>query len=162
MGDDAAGPYAVKLIEARYDLPPGASLVEAGTPGLELADCLARFDSVIVIDAVRAQGTPGEIKIYNHAALTDLPGSPALGPHEPGLVEALLTLELDGTGPREVLLVGIIPERIDAGTSLSPAVRASLERVIEIVTAELARRSLPLTAKSAPAAPDLWWERPAS
>lgn len=45
MGDDAAGPYLVRLLEARYELPPEVTLLDAGTPGPGFEDLLRGYDA---------------------------------------------------------------------------------------------------------------------
>ena len=37
MGDDAAGPTAVKLLEAGWEFSPEVEVIEGGTPGLDIA-----------------------------------------------------------------------------------------------------------------------------
>ena len=159
MGDDAAGPYAVKLIESRYALPEGVSAVEAGTPGFELAAIVGAFDVALIVDAVRADGPPGRLVRFDRAAITATGGDGAVGPHEPGLREALFVLEASGAGPREVLLFGVIPGRVDGGIGLTPEVHEALDAVVEEVVSEVRRRGITLEPLPAPAAPDLWWER---
>ena len=124
MGDDALGPYAVTLLEARYELPPEVELLELGTPGADLALHLDGLDAVVVVDTVKLPGAPGEIRLVDKAALlAKRPLLPA-SPHEPGLREALFALEFRGGAPREVRLVGVIPGPVELEVGLSAAVEA--------------------------------------
>jgi len=159
MGDDALGPYAVKLIEARYELPPEVELRELGTPGADLANHLAGLDAVVVLDTVKLRGAPGEVHVLDKAALlAKRPLLPA-SPHEPGLREALFALEFHGGGPREVRLVGVIPGAVELEVGLSPAVRDALPAVLAAALAELAALGAPAHLRAMPGEPDLWWER---
>lgn len=159
MGDDALGPYALKLVEARYELPPEVELLELGTPGADLALHLDGLDAAVVIDTVALRGAPGEIRLLDKAAL--LAKSPLLpvSPHEPGLREALFALEFQGAAPREVRLVGVIPGAVELEVGLSPAVQAALPAVLEAALRELAALGAPARPRAAPGEPDLWWER---
>jgi hydrogenase maturation protease len=159
MGDDALGPYAVKLLEARYELPPEVELRELGTPGADLALHLDGLDAVVVIDTVKLPGAPGEIRLVDKVALlAKRPLLPA-SPHEPGLREALFALEFRGGGPREVRLVGVIPGSVELEVGLSPAVEAALPAVLETAVGELAALGAPARLRAIPDVPDLWWER---
>lgn len=159
MGDDALGPAIVKHLEANYDFPEGVSVYDAGTPGLDLTPYIADARAVIFVDTVEAKGQAGELRQYRREAILKYAPLPRLNPHEPGLKEALLTLEFSGGGPGEVLLVGVIPQSVEPGVGLSPAVAAAVPAVIEVVVGELARLERPLVMKSTPGVPDLWWER---
>lgn len=165
MGDDAVGPYAVELLASRWRLPPGVSAFDAGTPGPDLADYLMDLDAVLVVDTVRAPGTtsrparPGQIRIFRKEEVEALPTSPRTSPHDPDLRQALLTAELAGRAPAEVLVVGVVPGRVELGTKLTPPVRAALSVVETVVVAELRRLGVEPERRSAPAAPRIWWER---
>jgi hydrogenase maturation protease len=159
MGDDALGPYAVKLLEARYELPPEVELRELGTPGADLALHLDGLDAAVVIDTVKLRGEPGEIRLlHKEALLAKRPLLPT-SPHEPGLREALFSLEFHGGAPGEVRLVGVIPGRVELEVGLSPAVQAALPAVLEAALAELAALGAPARLRAVPGVPDLWWER---
>ena len=157
MGDDAFGPYVVKLLEARYELP-GVELLELGTPGADLAMHLEGFDSVLVIDTVKMRGEPGELRLLDKAQLlAKKPVLPA-SPHEPGLREALFMLEFSGGAPREVRLVGVIPAAVELEVGLSPPVRASVPAAIDELLRQLTALGVSATPRAEPREPDLWWE----
>jgi len=159
QGDDALGPYLAETLSAKYEFAPGVTVLDAGTPGLDLTPFIAGLDALIVIDAVRASGAPGEFRSYRRAELLEKPPPQRLSPHDPGLKECLLTLELIGQSPAEVLLVGAIAGRLDTSVGLSDAVRAGLPQVEAAVLAELARLGVPARPRAHPAEPDLWWEK---
>ena len=124
--DDAVGPHVVRVVEARWTLPPGVAALDAGTPGYDLTAFLAGLDAVVLVDAVRAAGSPGEIRTFDKAALLEKPPILAVSPHEPGVREALLNAEFMGVIPPAVRLVGVIPARTGSGIGLSDAVRAGV------------------------------------
>jgi len=160
-GDDGLGPYAVRLLEAAWELPSGVEVLDAGTPGADLVSLLDGFAAAVVVDAVTARGAPGETRRYDRAEI--LRGAPrlALSPHEPGVREALLTLDFQGGGPEDVTLWGVVSESVEPGTSLSPSVRAALPALLEGVRAELRRLGAEPRLREKPRDPDIWWERPA-
>lgn len=165
MGDDALGPYAVELIESRWRFPPEVSVLDAGTPGPDLVDYLIDLDAVIVVDTVRsasmagASDPPGALRLYRREEVMALPTSPRTSPHDPDLRQALLTAELAGRAPAEVLLVGVVPERVELGTELSPSARESLSAVESVVVAELRRLGVEPERRVRPRGAHVWWER---
>jgi len=160
IGDDALGPTVIKVLEAEYEFPRGVSVQDLGTPGLDLTPYLAGVAAVIVVDTVRANGAPGEVRLYRRDEILKHPPQPRLSPHDPGLKEALLTVEFSGSGPSEMLLVGVIPGEVRTGVGLSAAVRAAVRPAVGEVVRELARLGVEPIARAVPGPPDLWWERP--
>jgi hydrogenase maturation protease len=160
MGDDALGPTVIKVLEAEYEFPGGVSVQDLGTPGLDLTPYLADIRALIVVDTVRASGVPGEARLYRRDEILKHPPQARLSPHDPGLKEALLTMEFAGNGPREVLLVGVIPAEVGTRIGLSPAVRAAVPGAVAEVVKELTRLGVAPRPRPTPADPDLWWERP--
>ena len=158
-GDDAVGPTAVKLLEAWWELGPEVAVVEAGTPGMDLVLALEMKRCAIIVDAVRAPGTPGEIRCFDKAALLRQTSGLTLSPHEPGLQDALRRLEFFGTGPLEVAFIGVIPGTLETGVGLSAKVLAALPRVAERVLLELSKRGVTARPRRRPLAPDLWWQQ---
>ncbi len=161
MGDDGIGPYAVELLDAEWALAPEVSLQDAGTPGPELVQFLMDKGAVIVIDTVRAAGKPGELHFYRRDEVMRMPTAPRLSPHDPDLRQALLTAELAGRAPEEVLVVGVVPGKVELGTELSPEVRSALPAIGSAVRAELDRLGHPAARRAHPRRPRIWWERPA-
>ncbi len=158
MGDDALGPHVVKLLEAGYELPGDVEVRELGTPGVALALDLEGLDAAVVVDTVKLAGSPGEIRLLDKERL--LGRSPMLptSPHEPGLREALFALQFRGGGPREVRLVGVIPEVVEMKIGLSPPVRAALPAALAEVVRQLAELGVPAMLRERPGEPDIWWE----
>lgn len=161
VGDDALGPWAVRMLEARYELDPAVTLIE-GTPGNDLVPHLTGTDAVIVVDTVKTAGEPGEMKLYRREGLMRTPPPARLNPHQPGLKEALFTLDLMGIGPREVLLVGVIPESVLTGVGMTRTVQRAVDRAVDQVILELARLGRPARPRAVPLEPAVWWEKEAT
>ncbi len=158
MGDDGVGPYVIRVLEAAYEIPEEVSVLDLGTPGLDLIPFMAGAEQIVLIDTVRAPGRPGEIRLYDRDEILKDLSRPRLSPHDPGVSEALSALELAGEGRKDLLLVGVIPERVATGVGLCPAVRAAVAIVAGIVAFELAGRGFPLRKRTPPGRPDIWWE----
>ena len=158
-GDDAVGPHVVKVLEARFALPPDVQVMDAGTPGYDLTSFMADVDAVILIDAVKAKGGPGEVLVYDKEALLKKAPILAMSPHEPGVREALLNAEFMGVAPKVVRLVGVIPASVATGIGLSPEVRAAVPAAVAKVLKELETLGVRAVERTPPVEPDLWWEK---
>jgi hydrogenase maturation protease len=159
MADDALGPYAVRVLESEYELSPIVTVQDIGTPGLDLVPYFDGADALILIDTVRSEGKPGELRLYRRQAILAHAPQPRVSPHDPGLKETLLALDFAGAGPQEVLLVGVIPESTSQGVGMSAAVRQSVPSVLRAVVEELDRLGQPASRHPAPVPPEIWWER---
>ncbi len=162
MGDDGAGPYVIQVLEAGHVLPEGVATLDLGTPGLDLVPYLAGVDVLILVDTVRTGGQPGAVRTWTRDQLLQHAPQPRLSPHDPGVKETLMTLDLAGLGPREVVLVGVVPDRIGPGPGLSDAVRNAVPLMIERVLSCLEERGHVASPRLPFAPPDIWWERPAA
>jgi hydrogenase maturation protease len=158
-GDDGLGPFVARTLLAAWDFPGDVEVVDAGTPGGDLVSLLHGTEAVVLVDAVRDRGRPGEVRRYERPAILAGGVRTPMSPHEPGLREALLTLDFRGGGPSDVVLWGAIPADLELGTRLSPAVRAAVPAVVEGVLSELERLGARPRRPELPRDPDVWWER---
>jgi hydrogenase maturation protease len=159
MGDDAFGPWVVQTLLAEHDFQEGVAVEDLGTPGLDLMPYVTDVEALVLVDTVRSDAAPGTVRLYRRDDLLKHPPQARLSPHDPGVKEALLTAEFAGRGPREVLLVGAVPETTAMGVGLSPALRAAVPLAAAEVLRELGRLGCPATPRSAPVSPDIWWAR---
>jgi hydrogenase maturation protease len=157
--DDAIGPYVVRVLDSAYRFPDVVRLLDLGTPGPELAHYVGDFDVVIVIDTAMTEGPPGHVAVLRREAILAAGPSLRVSPHDPGLREALLTTELEGKGPADVVLIGVVPASVELETGLSEEVRSALPRIREAVLDELQRLGITPEVCQSPATPDIWWER---
>jgi hydrogenase maturation protease len=158
MRDDAFGPYVIRTLEAGHVFPPEVQVLDAGTPGLELSTILEDCGALVVVDTVRAEGSPGELRLYRREELLRYAPAQRITPHDPGLKETLLVLELQGEAPPDVLVVGVIPERVGYGIGLSEAARAAVPDAVAAILEELSRLGHPAEPRAEPLEPGIWWE----
>jgi len=133
MRDEGVGVHVARaLVDAR--LPEGTRVIDAGTDP-DVAFDLDGFDRVIVVDAVLGGESPGTVYRFGDEVELDASGS-RRACHDVGFLEILRK-----TARRrpEVIILGVEPDEIDWGLDLSPVVRRSVDRVIEVVQQELRR-----------------------
>jgi hydrogenase maturation protease len=157
MGDDGAGAAVLAALEAGWELPETIDRMDLGTPGPYFAEYVRGYEALVVIDALRTPGAPGTVRTFDEDELRDTPSGPRLTPHVLDLGEALATLAFEGARPTLVRVVGVVPERVRAGTELSPTVAT----VVPAMAAEVARTlrawGFDVPRRAEPAADDRWW-----
>jgi hydrogenase maturation protease len=157
MGDDGAGPWVLQLLEAGWEVPPDVELLDLGTPGPELAHRIEGREALVVVDTLRLKdqedNAPGDLHLLRRDDIVRGKVPQRLSPHDPSLRGALLAAELLGSSPREVLLVGIVPERVELGLGLTPAVQEAAGLAAAVVAAELKRLGVEAPRRAAPHPP---------
>jgi hydrogenase maturation protease len=152
MGDDGLGPVAVRTFEAEYIVPPDVQVIDLGTPGLDLLPWLADVDRVILVDTVKTELPPGSVRLYEKADLLRYPPTARVGPHDPGVKEALHALEFAGRAPREVALIGVVPESTAMCLHLTPTIQAAVRSAVVAIANTLARFGTPVERRPQPGA----------
>jgi hydrogenase maturation protease len=157
LGDDGVGPYVARLLAARYEFEEGVEVLDLGTPALDLIDQISGKDAVIFIDSVATEDAPGTVRLYRKADIMSLTPAVRMDPHSPALIDTLLSTELFGVAPDNVLLVGVVGESCEPSCSLSATVKAQLDQVIEEVLRELDRVGVTYRLREEPTDLGIWW-----
>ncbi len=136
-GDDGIGQRILDVLRER-ELPPDVVLLDGGTGGLKLLHLLAGLDEVVIVDAVRFGGAPGDHVFFTPDQVTSrsAPGSM----HDPALFEVLrLSGQLDER-PNQVRIMGIQPACTDMGEGLSAAVGRRVDDMVDALLQKLWER----------------------
>ncbi|MGB2602799.1 MAG: hydrogenase maturation protease [Candidatus Sulfotelmatobacter sp.] len=160
LGDDGVGPYVARLLAAHYEFEAGVEVDDLGTPALDLIDRISGKDAVILIDSVDANDTgaaPGTVLLYRKADIMRHRSAVRMDPHSPALADALLSADLFGIAPVDVLLVGVAADSFQPSCSLSKPVKAALDQVTAEVLAELNRLGVSYGCREHPGELGIWW-----
>ncbi len=159
LKDEGFGVKLLYILKAKYEFPENVILIDGGTAGIFLSPEIDYLDKLLIIDVVKAEGKPGEIKVYNKEDffIDRLPLK--LSPHQLGLQEVLLLNEIKGTCPKEIKLIGIIPKSVETGTELTPELEKKLAEVEKMVINVLSDWGVRPKLKEKPENPEIWWER---
>ena len=159
LGDDGVGPHVIHLLESRYSFDESVTVVDLGTPGLDLVAHLSGLDAVILVDSVKNDAPAGTVTLYGRDEI--LRGSATqvrMDPHSPALSESLLIADFTGEGADEVLLIGITGQHYEVGTSLSAAVQRGASCAVDAALAELDRLGAHYSNRILPDKTGAWWE----
>jgi hydrogenase maturation protease len=137
-GDDGLGPAALGLLARRYRAPAGVEVVDGGTLGLSLLDYVVEARAAILVDAIRADASPGALVRLEGRAVPPAVAD-RLSPHQVGVADLLQCAGWLGRCPDPLILVGLVPATVALGLGRSPAVVARLPALVECVVAEARR-----------------------
>lgn len=132
-GDDGLGVAAVQRLLSNFHLPDGVRVLDGGTLGLALLPVIQDAERVLLIDAIRQENArPGEIVRIEGEDV-----APAvrerLSPHQVGVSDLLDAARLLGSYPEQLMLLGIVPARLDFGIGHSAEVESQLDNLVSRV-----------------------------
>ncbi len=135
LSDEGLGIHFLKYL-GQENLPDNVELLEGGTAGMELIGLIQDTDFLIVVDALNADTTPGELFRFKPQDLKIFPDMFKVSFHQVGILEVLTTANTLGKAP-ETIIYGVQPKSLDWGMELSPEITAVLLRIKEYVLKDI-------------------------
>jgi len=137
LGDDGLGAAAVARLRDQFDCPREARALDGGTLGLALLPYVEDAESVILVDAVRDERPAGTFVRLDGEDVAPAVAT-RLSPHQVGVSDLLEGARWRDRYPSRVVLLGLVPESIELGVGLSPAVAGALDELIGCIVDEAA------------------------
>jgi hydrogenase maturation protease len=137
LSDDGFGGEVVRRLEGR-ELPPGVTVTDFGTGGLDLAyEVMRGYDGLVLVDVSRQGGEPGTLYVMEPdeddfaAGIED---GEMLDPHGMDPHTVLRFVRAVGGWPGKVVVIACEPAVVDEmGIGLSPGVGAAVDHAVELV-----------------------------
>jgi hydrogenase maturation protease len=148
LKDEGLGVRAVEVFKRDFSFGPEVTCLDGGTSGLGLLTYIQDFTHIVIVDAVRAKGAPGDVLIVPGEKLQSLPSLKSTSAHQVGVKDLLDIARFQGLSP-ELTLVGIIPKDIAIGMELTPAAQKALPAAAEAIRTELEKFGFKATRKAA-------------
>lgn len=142
LTDDGVGPAVLNLLQAQFpdeQARDDVRLCDGGTVGLALLPLIEDADALIVVDAARFSGAPGDVRVFTGDDMDAQAGRAANSVHEAGLADLLSAARLAGVLPGRRALIGVEPADTGWGLAPTPAVAASTARACADVLALVER-----------------------
>jgi len=132
LKDEGIGCHVVQAL-GEVDLSD-VEIIDGGTSSdvLQLSE---GADKLIIVDAVKGGGMPGQIYRFHIEDVT-LEHKPLLSLHDISLIDSLKLMQL-WHKIDEAVIIGIEPKDIGWGLELSPELRERIPRIIDAILAEL-------------------------
>jgi hydrogenase maturation protease len=149
FSDDGFGIQVARRIEKEYEFPDNVLVVDGGVLGINLLGVISKPRHLIVVDAMRNRGKPGDIyRLEGDAIPERVRAKNSL--HQVDFLEALTLCQALDHVPRTVI-IGVEPQDVQTlGLVLTPAVEAQVESVVQMVLDELARLGVSYRKKEGP------------
>lgn len=136
LRDDGFGGEVARALQER-ELPPGVTIIDAGTGGLDLAYQVMRgYDALVILDVSRQGGEPGTLYVMEadedevEAGIED---GQVLNPHAMDPQTVLRFVKSIGAWPGRVVVIACEPADVEEmGWGLSDQVREAVDRAVEL------------------------------
>ena len=138
FSDEGFGVRVVEKMEQDYEFPDDVLLVDGGVLGINLLGVISKPKHLIVVDAIKNKGQPGDVHRLDGDAIPErIRAKNSL--HQVDFLEALTLCQALDHVP-EIVIVGVEPEDIETMcVDLTPVTQARMNDVIALVLAELDR-----------------------
>jgi hydrogenase maturation protease len=132
LRDEGVGCHVVHALEG---IPlPDVEIVDGGTCP-DVLQFLEDADKLVIVDAVKGGGTPGQIYRFHLEDITP-EQKPLLSLHDMRLVDSLKLMRLWHNIDKAVI-IGVEPEEIGWGLELSSKLQERMPQIIDAILSEL-------------------------
>lgn len=136
LGDEGVGVHAAKAL-CGMALPESVAVLDVGTAFIDALPAMAGTARIIIIDAMKAGGAPGDIY---HVPLAKCRRTDRIDSMHGFDVFRMLAMA-QNTLPADVVLLGVEPKHIGWGTELSPRVASALPHLVREVLREIGKHT---------------------
>ncbi len=142
FSDEGFGIRVIEEIQKSYTFSDNVTIVDGGVLGLNLLGVISEADHLIVVDAIRNKGKPGDVYRLDDEAIPErVRAKNSL--HQVDFLEALTMCQALEKVPETVIL-GVEPEDIDTmSIELTPMVKKQVGPIIDMVIKEMDRLGVP-------------------
>ena len=132
LRDEGIGCHVVGALEG---IPlPDVQVIDGGTCP-DVLQLLEDVDKLVIVDAVRGGGMPGQIYRFRPEDVT-LEQKPLLSLHDMSLIDSLKLMQVrHNVG--DAVIIGVEPKDINCGLELSPELQERIPQIIGAILSEL-------------------------
>lgn len=136
-GDEGFGVRAAERLHTRYSFPDRVEIVDAGTQGYPLLAFVERADRLLLLDAVDFGLEPGTLTQRDSSGIPAYLSAHKMSLHQNSFSEVLALAELTECLPGETRLIGLQPQDLAYGHSLSECALSRLDSAVEAALTQL-------------------------
>ena len=132
--DEGIGIHLIEYLKGK-DIPGDVEVVDGATGGFDLLPVMEGASRLIIVDAVKAGGNPGDIYRFTPEDFQE-DQFPKTSFHDVSLKDIFDIIKLKKTLPTTTIF-GVEPKEIDWGLELTEEVERILPRLYDLVIKEL-------------------------
>jgi len=142
LKDEGVGVHIAQRLQ-ELALADNVEVMDCGTASLDVLLLAPGIEKLVVIDALRANKEAGTIykahlKTEEQDKLEQIFSSDSrISLHQIGLIDALAVAERINCAPKEIVIIGVEPEKIDCGLELTDKVKQRVPEIINTVLKEI-------------------------
>jgi len=133
LSDEGVGLHVLDSLHAHHPETENVTYMDGGTLSFTLAGAIEDTDNLIVIDATQLKSKSGTVNCMVNEEMDAFLGSCKRSVHEIGLLDLLDISRLTESLPERRALIGIQPDTIDWGDSLTETVEQAVPLAMQYV-----------------------------
>lgn len=149
MGDEGVGVHIIQELQQNYSSRVkthsntsrhSIEFIDGGTSAIDVLLSVGDVDKLIIIDAVKKGGKPGDVyRIHSNFAGKTFGKLEKnnTSMHDLGIIEALRISGAIDQIPKEIILIGVEPKEIEPKMELSAEVKKEIPKIMKVILSEL-------------------------
>lgn len=137
LSDEGAGLHVLDALHQHRPETENITYMDGGSLSFTLAGAVEDADNLIVLDAAQLKSEPGAVACMVNEEMDQFLGACKRNVHEIGLLDLLDITRLTESLPQQRALIGIQPDTIDWGDSLTEpvqkAVPVAMKHVVDLL-----------------------------
>ncbi len=139
MGDDGFGAEVVRQLIARVTAGAGIDVIECRAADVDLAERVAAYDAVILIDAMDLGLETGAVRLFSESDIAPLVESTGASAHSMPIPQWIALARKLGAKNAQFWLVAAQAEQFEMGRGLSAPLAVAVEGSATLVLGLLSR-----------------------
>lgn len=130
--DEGLGIHILPVLQELFAGQDDVEVIEGATDGILLLDPVESTDHLIIVDAIHAGQTPGELITIRDEEIPRYMGV-KMSIHQVGFQEVLAAARLRERLPRHMLMCGLQPHSLELGLELTDIVKSKLPELVSAI-----------------------------
>jgi hydrogenase maturation protease len=128
LTDEGFGVHVVNQLREDYVFNPPITILDGGTMGMELLTYMRGMTKLVLVDAIHGGEAPGTVYEFPHEEMNHY-FTEAISVHEVGMQDILRIRALQEDPLEDAVVIGVEPESLELGLTLSETTQAAVEDV---------------------------------
>ena len=137
LTDEGFGVHVVNQLREDYIFNPPITILDGGTMGMELLTYMRGMTKLLLVDVINGGEAPGTVYEFPHEEMNSY-FTEAISVHEVGMQDILRIRALQEDPLEDAVVIGVEPESLELGLTLSNSTQAAVadvkERVLRVLS----------------------------